>query len=184
MSKPSMSPKERRALEEFSAFVDAEEMSPPRQVDARVLDQVRADLKPPRWLVYGKITAIETGAGIATLFFCPQFGLGFGGHSEFFHSLHQLVDTFLFFVICGLIFIVLGGVLSGLLLTYNEMQAIRKSKYVYYLTFALLACLGFYLFGAEIALINAFAWVSGAVLGNWLGLGGISRVRFASINTR
>jgi hypothetical protein len=144
---------------------------------------VEADLCPPQWLVFGKFTIIEAFAGIATLFVCPQFGLGFGGHNEFLHTLHETLAPFVFYVICGLFFVFLGAATSGLLLSYNEIQSIKKSKYIYYLIYALTAYLVFFMFGAEILLISSTPWILGSIMGNSVGFGLVSRMRFALITT-
>jgi hypothetical protein len=179
MNKLSDSEAEQRALDAFSAFVDADTMQPSKKTDAKILGRIQSDLQPSPWLVFGKFTAIEAASGITTLFFCPQFGLGFGQHSEFFHGLHLLVDAFSFYVICGLIFISTGAALSALLLSYNEIQSIRKSKYAYYMAFAIFASLSFSVLGSGVILMSIIAWVIGAFIGNSIMFELVSRLRFS-----
>ncbi len=71
-----------------------------------------------------------------------------GRHSDFFHTLHEQTGYFAFYLICGLLFVVLGAAISALLLSYNELQSIKKSKYLYYLVFGVTAFLAFFLWWA------------------------------------
>lgn len=170
---------ERRSLKEFREFVESEPAVPSARSDALIMKKVSADLRPAQWRVFGKFAAIETVAGTATLFVCPQFGFGFGGHNEYLHALHVAVDPFTFYVVCGLLFITVGAVLCSLVLSFDEIRAIRRSKYVYYPTYALGACLLFTLVGAEVYLVNALPWILGVVVGNWIGFGFTAQLRGA-----
>ncbi len=177
MGKTRLSDIEKQSLHEFCDFVGAKPVAPSSALDAKVVHRVERDIYPPRWRVFAKFSAIETVVGIATLYFCPQFGIAFGSHNEFFHNLHQQVDFFTFYVICGLLFVVLGAAMSGLLLGRNELLFIRKSKYGYYLAYGAVACLIFNLLGAQMLFISAIPWVLGAFIGNVLGFGLVSRLR-------
>lgn len=172
---------ERQSLKEFSEFVQAEPAVPSARSDALILKKVSADLRPAQWRIFGKVAAVQTVAGVATLFVCPQFGFGFGGHNQYLHALHEAVDPFTFYLICGLLFIALGAVLCGLVLSLDEIRAIRRSKYLYYIAYAIVACLVFALVGADIVLLSASAWVLGTILGNTLGFGLVSRMRVAAL---
>lgn len=177
MKKPQLPDTEKQSLKEFCDFVEAEPVTPSSALDSKVMLRVERDIHPPLWAVFGKFAFIETVVGISTLYFCPQFGVEFGEHNEFFHNLHERVDFFTFYVICGLLFVALGAAMSGLLLSRNELLFIKKSKYVYYLAYGVAASLAFYLLGAEILFIGAIPWILGAFIGNLLGFGLVSRVR-------
>ncbi len=168
---------EQQSLREFGEFIQAETVKPTAETDHRVLSAIGADLCLTQWPVFAKVAVIETAAGIATLFVCPQFGLGFSGHNALLHSLHEAVEPLIFYAICGLLFISLGAVMSALVLRRNEIQVIKRSKYAYYFIYAFAACLVLTQVGTGALLLSASAWILGAVIGNSLGFGLVSRLR-------
>ncbi len=174
---------EKRSLNEFCDFVESEPIKPSTKTELRIMQRVAADLCPSQSLIFGKLFAIEAVTGIATLFVCPQFGLGFGGHNELFHTLHETVNPFTLYLICGLIFVVAGAAISGIFLNRDEIRTIKKSKYIYYPVYAFTTYFIFTLFGAEILIISLIPWILGAVMGNAFGFSMASRMRFAPITT-
>lgn len=182
MIKSHLSSTEERSLQAFCDFVEAEPVEPPVAIDTQIMHRVKRDLRPSLGWLYAKFATIEAGAGIATLFFCPQFGFAFSGHNAFIHALHEQTGFFTFYLICGLLFVVLGAAMSALLLSYNELKSIRTSKYLYYLIFGVIAFLSFAVAGAEILWLSAMPWILGAYLGNLLGFGVIARVRMMRRN--
>ena len=177
MKKRQLPDIENQHLKEFCDFVEAKPETPSSSIDYKVIHKVECDMRPSLWQVYGKFSGIQTIVGIATLYFCPQFNVGFGGHNDFFHNLHEHVNFFTFYVICGLLFVFLGAAVSGLLLSRSELLLIKKSKYIYYVAYGIVVYFLFYLFGAEVLFISALPWILGALMGNVLGFGLTSRVR-------
>ncbi|WP_029134897.1 hypothetical protein [Sedimenticola selenatireducens] len=177
MKNSRLSDIEIETLQEFCEFVEAQPVEPSPSADARITARVKQDLQPSIGWLYAKFATIEAGAGVATLFFCPQFGFAFSGHNAFFHALHEQTGFFTFYLICGLLFVVLGAAMSALLLSYNELKSIKMSKYLYYLMFGVVAFLSFFVAGAEILWLSAMPWILGAYLGNLLGFGVVARVR-------
>jgi len=180
--KSHLSNDEERSLQAFCEFVEAEPVVPPSAIDARIMGRVKQDLQPSISWLYAKFATIEAGAGVATLYFCPQFGFAFSGHNAFFHALHEQAGFFTYYLICGLLFVVLGAAMSALLLSYSELKSIRMSKYLYYLVFGVVAFLSFFLAGGEILWLSAMPWILGAYLGNLLGFGVVARVRMTRLN--
>ncbi|MFT7184698.1 MAG: hypothetical protein ACI84K_000064 [Pseudohongiellaceae bacterium] len=164
-------------LNEFCDFVEAEPMSPSAKTESHIMNMVQKDLCPPKPLVFGKFLFIEVFTGVITLFMCPQFGLGFGGHNEFLHSLHETFDPFTFYVICGFLFVIAGSVLSGLFLSHDEIRSIKNSKYAYYPVYALITYFMFFLLSVEILILSAIPWILGSIMGNALGFGLASKAR-------
>ncbi|MCW8882303.1 MAG: hypothetical protein OQL17_12200 [Sedimenticola sp.] len=177
MKKQSQTDARTPTLEEFCDFVDAEPMLPSSTLDVRIMDRVQHDLQPSVVWLYSKFFFIESGAGVATLFFCPQFGLSIGQQNDFFHVLHEQTGFFAFYLICGLLFVIFGAAMSALLLSYNELQSIKKSKYLYYLVFGVTAFLAFFIAGGVVLWLSAVPWIVGAYLGNFTGFGVVSRLR-------
>ncbi len=177
MSRPNNSKGKPSTLREFVGFVEAEPQQPSPRLDAQVMQRVSADLQRRQWPIFGKVLGVEAAAAVATLFVCPQFEIGFGGHNQFLHALHTTLPPAVFYLVCGAFLVFFGALLSGLLLSRGELAAIRLSQYLYYPLFALGAFLLFIALGAEMALLSGFSWVAGAWAANLVGLGGTGRVR-------
>lgn len=177
MMKRNLSDKDNSSLKEFCDFVEATPISPSSEVEFRVLQRVNKDLQPHERLVLTKLLVIESSIGFLTLFICPQFDFVFGGHNAYLHALHETLDPFLFYMICGMIFIVLGAVLGGIALNHSEIQSIKKSKYIYYPIYAFCAYMVFVMFGADILLLSSLPWIFGVTIGNLFGFGLAVKVR-------
>jgi hypothetical protein len=168
---------ENHLLKEFCNFVDAKQVAPPVSIELKIMQMVEHDLSPSQWLVFIKFFFIQSFAGGATLFVCPQFGFGFGEHNTFIHALHEELTPFLFYITCGFFFVFIGAAMSGLLLSYDEIRLIKRSKYIYYVFYSLVASLIFFTLGAEILLFSTTAWILGSIMGNSFGFELVSRVR-------
>jgi hypothetical protein len=155
-------------LQEFAAFLTAEPAIPLRATDEAVFRLVEKSMRPFLWAVLGKLTLVEAAAGLGTLAFCPQFDIGFGSHSESLHFLHTWGPLLHYFA-CGIFFVLLGAVLAGMLLHRDELYVLGKSKHLYFVVYSLTAYAIFIAFGAEAFLLGSLFWISGAVLGNYLG---------------
>jgi hypothetical protein len=177
MSQSHFSDRKTETMREFCDFIEAESIDPSSIIDDRIESGVKKELEPSIAWLYAKFVTIESGAGIATLFICPQFGFQLNGHSEFFHTLHEQAGFFSFYLICGLLFVILGAAMSALLLSFNELKSIGLSKYFYYLAFGVLAFLSFFLAGGDVLLMSVVPWILGAYLGNLVGFQVIARVR-------
>lgn len=138
---------------------------------------MRNDLHPAWWKVYGKFTLVEVTAGLATLTICPQFGIGFSQHNQFLHTLHSSTPPIVFYMLCGLFFVVLGGSLGGLVLNRAEIRTVGHSKYLFFAAYSVLAYLIFVALGAEAFVVSSLAWILGALLGNLLGFETVIRLR-------
>jgi hypothetical protein len=171
---------EQQMLQDFCEFIDSEPVAPDQRVEDTVLRRIGKDLRPRAWIIYAKLTLTETAAGLATLALCPQFGMGFGQHNRFLHGLHSMLPLALFYLLCGVIFVILGAALSGLVLKRTEVRTVGRSKYIYFAAFSLLAYLLLVISGSEAFLFSSLTWMVGAVLGNVLGFEGIVRLRSAT----
>lgn len=170
---------ENQLQKEFCNFVDVEQVTPSASIEIKIIKMVEQDLYPSQWLVFIKFFFIESFAGGATLFICPQFGLGFGDHNTFFHSLHETLAPFFFYITCGFFFVFLGAAVSGLLFSYDEIRSIKRSKYIYHILYSFIAYLIFFNLGAEILLLSSTAWLLGSIIGNLFGFELVSRTRIA-----
>ena len=171
---------ESELMGEFAEFVDAKPIAPHRSTDRAILGMVEKDLRPALSRVFSKITLVQVAAGLATLTICPQFGVGFGHHNELLHELHLATPPALFYIICGLFFVITGGALSGLVLSRDEIRSVATARYPYFAAYAVLAYVVLIAFGAEVFVASSLTWMVGALLGNILGFEAMTRLRHFS----
>lgn len=168
---------EQALLKEFAEFIDAKPAAPGEPADAAILRMVGRDLRPALWKVYTKFTIVEVAAGLLTLTICPQFGLGFSRHNEFLHALHLATLPVVFYLLCGLFFVILGSALGGLVLNRDEIRNFRNNDNWYFAGYSILAYLTLVALGFEVFVLSSLAWMLGAMLGNLLGFGAVIRLR-------
>jgi len=171
---------EHEVMREFAEFVETEPVAPGRQLDEAIFNRVRKDLRPYLWKVYTKLTLVEVAAGLLTLTICPQFGLGFGQHNELLHALHASTPPVVFYLLCGLFFVLLGATLGGLVLNRDEIRTVGNSRYFYFAVYSVLAYLIFVVLGKEVFVVSSLVWIVGALLGNVLGFEAVIRMRHAT----
>lgn len=170
---------EQKMRQEFSDFIDTEQIAPGKHLDEAVLSRVKKDLQPAWWMIYGKLTLIQVTAGLATLTICPQFGFGFGQHNQFLHDLHLATSPIVFYLLCGLFFVILGATLGGLILNRAEIRTLGDSKYLYFAVYSILAFLILLSLGTEAFIASSMVWMLGAFLGNVFGFAAGIRFRHA-----
>lgn len=171
-------------LNEFSEFVQAEPVAPSKNIDDRVTKMVANDLKPPTIKVYSKFVLVQVFSGLLTLTVCPQFGLGLDGHNAFLHSLHTMSTPAIFYLLCGLFFVILGAGVSGLVLTRGEIRTVGDYKFIFFIVYSALAYLILATLGAEAIALSSLTWMLGAFLGNSLGFEAVIRLRRVINNAR
>lgn len=170
---------EQELLREFAEFVEDEPIAPSKGMDEAVLRVVAKDLSPAAWKVFTKLTLVEVAAGLGTLTLCPQFGLGVETHNEFLHQLHAATSPATFYLLCGMLFVTLGAVLGGLVLTGPEIRTINRTRHRYFAGYSLLAYGLLVTLGPEAFIAGSLTWVVGAMLGNVLGYGAVTWLRQA-----
>lgn len=169
--------RERELLQEFSEFVEAVPTAPGPAVDAAILGRVAAEFSPPRWKVLLRLSMAQTAGGLLTLSVCPQFGLGFGTHQVVVHGVHAALPPVFFYLACGLFFISLGVICSGLLLRRAELRSLDRPPWRFFLGYGVLAYLVLLALGSEVFVLASLAWIVGAVAGNALGFALTVRLR-------
>ena len=160
---------EQQLRREFGEFLSATPVTPSEVVNQTVRQKVAQDLEPAAWRVYGKMTWIELMTGLATLTICPQFGFGYDHDLGLLHALHSVSPGALYYLLCGMLFVSFGGVLTGLLLTRGEVRQVVRGHYGYFLFFALAAYGCLIALGTEVFVLSSLFWVPGAIIGNIAG---------------
>lgn len=170
--------KDKQQIEqEFAEFVAAEPLAPVAALDEMIIKQVARDLRPVWWKIWGKLTLVEVTAGLLTLTLCPQFGLGFGQHNEFLHTLHAATTPPVFYLLCGLIFVSFGAALGGLVLSSAAIRILGRQKYLYFSLYTLLAYLALVALGSEAFILSSLVWMVGGLLGNLVTFSAVVRLR-------
>jgi len=168
-------------LDEFSEFVQIEPVVPSKGIDDTITKMVARDLSPPPWKVYSKFSLIHVFSGLLTLIICPQFGTGLGRHNEFLHAIHTLTTPTVFYLFCGLFFVVLGAGVSGFVLNRAEIRTVGDYKFIFFAVYSVLAYFMLVTLGTEVFVLSSLAWILGAFLGNTLGFETVIRLRRATI---
>ncbi|MCP3931546.1 MAG: hypothetical protein GY705_20875 [Bacteroidetes bacterium] len=168
---------------DYEDFINSDGIMPPQELDTKIINFVRYDLNPDMKIVFSKLLGIQAFVGVLTLLFCPQFELSLTNNHDLYHYFHYTFGTYGCFAICGALFIGSGAIFASYLLKKSEVKKIRSNKSLCYLAISLIAVSLFILFGAEIYLAAALAWLIGAILGGLLmvEINGFFRDSFLSI---
>ncbi len=162
---------------EFLEFVNSDPVTPPALLTEKLKNTVSQDLRPAIWIIFSKLAGMQAACATLTLFFCPQFEIGFAKH-DYLADLVQHSGGFGFMIVCGIIFLGGGAVIAPFFFKQTEMKAIEKSVLIYFPTVALLAVMLFYSLGADIDWTLALPWFLGGTLGSVIGFELVKYFRF------
>ena len=132
---------------------------------------------PAIWKIFSKLAGMQAVCATLTLFFCPQFEIGFTKYDYLADLVHDS-EGFGFMIICGMIFLSGGAAIAPFFFKRAEMKAIEMSVLLYFPTVALLAVMLFYLLGANIDWTLAQPWFLGGTLGSVIGFELVKYFRF------
>lgn len=149
----------------YNEFINSDGATPSKELDSKITNFVKYDLNPDIKIVFFKLLAVQIFIGTLTLLFCPQFKLSLTNNHKIFHYFHYTFGTYACYAACGSFFIGSGAIFASYLLSKSELQKVRSNKSLFYLAISLIAVTLFLLFGAEIYLATAFAWLVGAIFG-------------------
>lgn len=162
---------------EFLEFIDSDPVTPPAILTEKLRATIGDDLRPALWKIFAKLGGIQAVCATLTLFFCPQFEIGFTKYDHLAH-LVQHNHGFGFMLVCGMIFLSGGAVIAPFFLKQAELKAIERSVFVYFPAAALFAVMVFYLLGADINWSLALPWFAGGTLGSVIGFELVRHLRF------
>ena len=166
---------------DFEKFAHAPEQTPPAAVSAKILGAVRADLNPAVSRVFAKLGLIQLAVGAFVLAMCPQFGLSLVPGMGLMNLFMNFGETTCM-VGCGAVFLGASGLLGSLVLRPEEIQVIRRSKFLQLAVMATLSSGVFICLGGEMVVTLGVAWVLGSLVGGLgsLELGWLIRTRLRS----
>ncbi len=164
---------------EFLEFVNSDQVTPPAVLTEKVKTTVSQDLRPSIWKIFAKLACMQAACATLTLFFCPQFEIGFARHDHL-ADLIQHSDGFGFMVVCGMIFLGGGAAIAPIIFKQAEIKAIERSVLIYFSTAAFLAVILFYSVGADIDWNLALPWFLGGAFGSVIGFEFVKYFRFRS----
>jgi hypothetical protein len=153
---------------EFLEFVNSDPVTPPALLTEKLKIIISQDLRPAIWKIFFKLAGMQAACATLTLFFCPQFEIGFAKH-DYLAGLVQHSEGFAFMFVCGMIFLGSGAVIAPFFFKQAETKAIARSVLIYFPTAAFLAVMLFYSLGADIDWTLALPWFSGGTLGSVTG---------------
>jgi len=150
---------------EFMEFLEAEPVQAPLAISENIHKEVARILHLPLWKILLKVGTIQTVVALATLLVCPQFEIDFVvmGHND--AHLKALLGETAYMTLCGAIFLSSGTLLAALLLSVEELRAIKKTRHAYFFLASTLALVILYKFGVSSAPSAYAAWFTGAFLG-------------------
>ncbi len=175
---------EQQIAQEFAEFIATTPIPPASALDEIIIKRVERDLRPVWWQIWSKLTLVQVVAGLLTLSLCPQFGLGFGLHNEFLHTLHVTTTSPIFYLLCGLLFVSAGATLAGLILPRAAIRAFSQQKYLFFTLYTVLAYITLVTLGSEAFILSSLAWMVGGWLGNLMMFSVVTRLRLLQINIK
>lgn len=149
---------------EYSEFKQQDEIKVPAHLSASILKEVQEDLVPRNTIVFSKLVLTQGFISLITLLFCPQFSLSLTNNHKLFHYFHHNFGPYICMLICGSIFLGIGGLFSSSLLSIAEIKKIKESKVFYYFGLSILALGTLLLFGAKLYFTMTMIWMIGAIV--------------------
>ncbi|MBT3983877.1 MAG: hypothetical protein HOE90_21150 [Bacteriovoracaceae bacterium] len=148
--------------EDYHSFLISSDTQPDEKVSNQVFNFIENDLNPAHPKIAVKLFSIQALVGILTLTFCPQFNLSLTNRYELFHFFHHTFGNYICMLLCGSIFIGTGAIFSALILKKQEIEKIKSSKFLYYMSISGIAISAFLVLGSEVYFDLALTWFVGA----------------------
>lgn len=163
MNKPSAE----RWEKEYREFLDPPESSVPGQLSGDLIGRITSELNPSPWYVFARLTIITAISSLLSLAACPQFGFGNNfGLMRFFMQFGPVVCS----LGCGAVFLSVGLALAGFLLRPEEINVLRRTKFLQLSLLSAMSLGGFTCFGEAVVLSVGVLWMLGAIIGGLIAL--------------
>lgn len=152
-------------VEEFQAFVSAQEAAPPASLTDRIRARVHADLNPSAWKIFSKMSAIHAVTGTATLMLCPQFGVSPLTESMGLMALFMKWGDTACMVGCGAFFLGSSALVASLTFRPEEIKVMRRTEPLQIGMLGLASISVFVCLGVAAIEGLALAWLFGSIVG-------------------
>jgi hypothetical protein len=169
-------------MKDYSEFLNADEARVPRELNQRVLTNIKSLLNPSAWLVLAKLLGIHFVVGFLSLGICHQFGVNpFGTTRSLSDWFMEMWGHSVCMIGCGVIFVSFSILAAGYFLSVEEIRALKRTEFLQTLALGTFSLAIFAVFGTELALSLAGLWLVGAVLGGVLATEATFRIKTARI---
>lgn len=156
---------------EFAEFLQAESDSV--QVPRSAFGKIHSRLFPNAWNVAGKIAVTQAFVGFLSLAICTQFGLNpFNTEFSLAHLFMKFAGHNFCMLLCGVVFVATPYLFSNVLLSLEEIEVVKKYKWLQVGVLSLTSLGAIHFFGGEVVLIFGLLWLIGAFLGGVLSIEG------------
>lgn len=164
-----MNDNNRKWLNEYEAFLKADEVVVPRAATEKVFARMQELVNPSAWTVFFKILAIHVAIGFLSLSVCHQFGMNpFGTESSLDSWFMAMWGHSTCMILCGVLFVGLSFLSAGYFLTIEEVRALRRTEFIQAFALGSVSLAIFAAFGAELALTFSGLWLLGALVGGFI----------------
>jgi hypothetical protein len=155
---------------DFEDFMAGEEISPSKELDRTILSYVHRKMNPTGLQIFQKLTLIQLVTGMATLLFCPQFGISLTGSTGLMGVLMKYGDN-VCIAGCGALFLSSSALASILLLRPEELRVLKRNQLLQFPVLALTTLGIFICLGAPVISTLGISWFMGSMLGGFLTFG-------------
>jgi len=151
---------------DFHLFLKSEGSPVPDVLTQKIQSDIHSRLNPKASLVFAKLAFIHMGVGYVSLAICHQFDFNpFNTRGILSSWMMDQWGHHLCMVGCGVLFVALSVLASGLILNPEEIAALRRRVFLHNTALGLLSIGAFIFFGAKIIFIFALLWFLGAIMG-------------------
>lgn len=170
--------KENEGLNDYQDFLNQEAPAVPIVIKDQVYTQIQKLIHPKAIMVFFKILALHVGVGFLSLSVCHQFGI------NPFNTEKSLADLMMRYgghnfcmVGCGILFVSLSILASGLFLTVEEVNALKRTEFLQTISLGIISLGLFAVVGTELALSLAGLWLLGSLIGGFVATETIWRLK-------
>lgn len=151
--------KDKSIQNDFAQFCN-ETHQVPGHLDQLVLNEIM--LSKPR--ILAKIVMVQLFTSTLSLAFCPQFNFSLTNNYELFHFFHHTFGAEICMMLCAAIFMGSGALVAGSFISNSEFAAIKRSSFLYLISFTAVALGAFILLGAQVFATLTLYWAISAIL--------------------
>jgi len=165
---------------EFEQFIALPGEAPPPAVTERVMSEVRAELSPSTWAVFGKLVAVHAAVSIASLSVCPQFNVRVLGEGPGLMGQFMEYGDAWCHLLCGAFYLGSSALVAALLFSRPELRVLKRARWTVLPPLAGLSLGVFALAQAELTLAWVAFWLAGALVAAGVMIEALGRLRLVA----